>query len=64
VEAISPAQLKAWTRAPASIPPDRFKPTAPGDARWLWALALALICVEWLVRRERPVAAETEARAA
>jgi hypothetical protein len=64
VETISPAQLKAWTRAAASIPPDRFKPTAPGDARWLWALALALICVEWLVRRERPIAPETEARAA
>jgi hypothetical protein len=64
VEAIPPTQLKAWTRAPGPIPPGRFKPTPPGDARWLWALALGLLGAEWFVRRERPVAAGSEARAA
>jgi Aerotolerance regulator N-terminal len=64
VEAISPSQLKAWTRAAGPIPLERFEPTPPGDARWLWALALALLCAEWVVRRERPAAAGAEARAA
>ena len=64
VEAIPPAQLEAWTRAPGPIPAERFRATPPGDARWLWALALGLLCAEWVVRRERPAAAGTEARAA
>ena len=64
VEAILPSQLKAWTRAAGPIPPERFKAIPQGDARWLWALALALLCAEWVVRRERPAAAGTEARAA
>jgi len=64
VEAIPPSQLKAWTRAAGPIPDERFKPTPPGDSRWLWGLALALLCAEWAVRRDRPAAAGTEARAA
>ena len=64
VEAIPPAQLKAWTRTAGPIPPGRFKPTPPGDARWLWMMALALLCVEWVLRREKPAGARTEARAA
>ncbi len=64
VEAISPSQLKTWTRTAGPIPPGRFKPTPPGDARWLWALALALLCVEWVMRRDRPAVIRTEARAA
>lgn len=63
-ERIPASQLKAWTRPAASIPPERFRPTAPGDARWLWAVALALLCVEWIARRD-PVSAErSEVRAA
>ena len=64
VEAMAPSQLKAWTRAAGPIPGERFKPTPPGDSRWLWGLALALLCAEWVVRRDRPAAAGTEARAA
>jgi len=64
VEAIPPSQLKAWTRAAGPIPDERFKPAPPGDSRWLWGLALALLCAEWAVRRDRPAAAGTEARAA
>ena len=64
VEAIPPSQLKAWTRAAGPIPDERFKPAPPGDSRWLWGLALALLCAEWVVRRDRPAAAGTEARAA
>ena len=64
VEAIPPSQLKAWTRAAGPIPDERFKPTPPGDSRWLWGVALALLCAEWVVRRDRPAAAGTEARAA
>jgi hypothetical protein len=64
VEAISPSQLKTWTRTAGPIPAGRFKPTPPGDARWLWALALALLCVEWVMRRDRPAVIRTEARAA
>ena len=63
-ERIPPSHLKAWARPAAPIPPERFKPSAPGDARWLWALTLALLGVEWVVRRERTPALRTEARAA
>jgi hypothetical protein len=63
-ERIPSSQLKAWTRAAAPIPPERFKPTPPGDARWLWAIALVLLGVEWALRQERTPAARTEARAA
>ena len=64
VESIPASQLKAWTRVAGPIPNERFRSTPPGDARWLWALALALLCAEWIVRRDRPAAAGTEARAA
>jgi len=64
VESIPASQLKAWTRVAGPIPNERFRSTPPGDARWLWALALALLCAEWIVRRDRPAVAETEARAA
>jgi hypothetical protein len=61
---IASSQLMAWTRPAAPIPPERFKPSAPGDARWLWALALVLLCVEWVLRGERTPVARSEARAA
>jgi hypothetical protein len=64
VEHIPQSQLKAWTRPAAPIPPERFKPTAPGDGRWLWAVALALLAVEWGLRRDRTPATRTAARAA
>jgi hypothetical protein len=64
VESTPASQLKAWTRGAGPIPNERFRSTPPGDARWLWALALALLCAEWIVRRDRPDLARTEARAA
>lgn len=64
VESIPASQLKAWTRVAGPIPNERFRSRSPGDARWLWALALALLCAEWIVRRDRPAAAGTDARAA
>ena len=64
VEAIPASQLKTWTRAAGPIPNDRFRSTPPGDARWLWSLALALLFAEWIVRREKPATGRTEARAA
>jgi hypothetical protein len=66
VESIPESQLTSWTRTAGPIPDERFRSTPPGDARWLWALALALLSVEWIVRRARPrpVAAGSEPRAA
>ena len=64
VESIPASQLKAWTRVAGPIPNERSRSTPPGDARWLWASALALLCAEWIVRRDRPAAVRTEARAA
>jgi hypothetical protein len=64
VETIPASQLNAWTRAAGPIRDERFRSTAPGDARWLWGLALALLCAEWIARRDRAAAVRTEARAA
>jgi hypothetical protein len=64
VESIPASQLKTWTRAAGPIPNARFRSTPPGDARWLWALALALLGAEAFLRRDRPTAIRTEARAA
>jgi hypothetical protein len=66
--AISAEQLSRWTRAPGTPSPD-----APlsdeGDRRWLWAAALALLALEWRLRRSGSVAqaapdAPVEARVA
>ena len=66
--AISAEQLARWTRNPGAPSPD-----APlsdeGDRRWLWAAALALLALEWSLRRSAAVAkaatdAAVEARVA
>ena len=53
--ATSAEQLARWTRVPGTPSPD-----APlsdeGDRRWLWAAALALLALEWWLRRSAPVA--------
>jgi hypothetical protein len=61
--ALDDGVLSAWRRAPsataAGVPPDQ------SDGRWLWALALALLAVETVVRRRRSEsAAEVHADAA
>ena len=64
---IDEAQLRAWSRAPGAVPADA-RPADEGDRRWFWALALALLALEHLLRRaaKRPAVAATavEARVA
>jgi hypothetical protein len=64
VERVPAGRLAAWTRAPSPLTRERFRPTPPGDARWLWALALLALGLERVARREKPAAARSEARAA
>jgi hypothetical protein len=58
VRRIPPAVLAGWSR-PSQ--PDRSAPIADeGDRRWLWAAALVLIAVEWLLRRSSATATSEE----
>ncbi len=60
------AQLRAWSRAPGGVPADA-RPADEGDRRWFWALALALMALEHVLRRAaRPATTESavEARVA
>ena len=53
--AISAEQLARWTRLPG--PPSSDAPLSDeGDRRWLWAVALALLALEWLLRRSTSAA--------
>ena len=56
VERIPRAQLQQWTREPGAIAADQWKQSAPGDARWMWALVLVLLGVETIVRRRTDAA--------
>ncbi|MGE0866908.1 MAG: BatA domain-containing protein [Vicinamibacterales bacterium] len=49
---ISREQLQAWSRPPGPVPEDA-RPADEGDRRWLWALALALMALEFGLRRSR-----------
>lgn len=63
---IDDAQLHAWSRVPGGVPADA-RPADEGDRRWFWALVLALMALEYVLRRAaRPatVAAVVEARVA
>jgi hypothetical protein len=64
---IPPAQLDAWSRRPG--PPSSTAPIVDeGDRRWLWALVLVLLGVEWWMRQRHVPAAmidrDQEARVA
>jgi len=65
---ISSEQLARWTRPPGA--PAADAPLSDeGDRRWFWAAALALLAVEWWLRRSAPAAqaatnAPVEARVA
>lgn len=48
--AISAEQLARWTREPGLPSPDAPL-SEDGDRRWLWAAALALLALEWWLRR-------------
>ena len=67
LEAVSDSALRAMERAPAETSTSQHRPlddSGPSDARWLWALVLALLIVEWWLRRSRPMAgAETREHA-
>jgi hypothetical protein len=63
VERLSASQLAAWTRE-AKPSAGRWRPEPPGDARWLWGLALGLLVLEGLARRSQLEAREEQAHAA
>jgi len=63
VERISASQLASWTRD-AKPSAGRWRPQAPGDARWFWTLALSLLVIEGIVRRSRVEVREEQAHAA
>ena len=63
VERLSASQLAEWTRA-AKASAARWTPQPPGDARWLWGLALLLLLIEGFARRAYPAAREEQAHAA
>jgi hypothetical protein len=63
VESISASQVSAWTRQPGPRPAQRTG-KAPGDARWIWGLALLMLAVETIVRRAPQEAREEGRRAA
>lgn len=67
VETLSDGVLRSIERAPADAVPDQHRPLdgeGPSDARWLWLAVLALLLVEWRLRRTTASARiETEARA-
>jgi aerotolerance regulator-like protein len=53
VARIPSATLAAWTRVPGRVDLTDPRPRAPGDARWVWAVVLALLILEPLVRKQR-----------
>ncbi|HYE88382.1 MAG TPA: BatA domain-containing protein, partial [Vicinamibacterales bacterium] len=67
--AVPQSQLDALSRRPG-VPPDDAPIADEGDRRWIWALSLALLALEWWLRRRRAPAAnasappESEARVA
>jgi hypothetical protein len=61
---IPASQLAAWAREPGPPPPDQWRQAQPGDARYAWAAALALLMAESVVRRRRRAVVEEPARAA
>jgi hypothetical protein len=53
--AIARADLDAWSRPARGISP-QAQPGDEGDRRWFWLIALALLALEYWLRRERAVA--------
>jgi len=55
---MSDEELARWSRPPGPPPPGA-RPADEGDRRWLWATALVLIAVEYLLRRNSAAESET-----
>ena len=55
---IQDAQLRAWSREPGPAMPPTREMAVRDDRRWLWALALGLIALEWWMRRDRAAIAD------
>jgi hypothetical protein len=64
---LSDSTLGAMERAPGEASAGQHRPlddSGPSDARWVWALVLVLLIVEWWLRRSPPMAqSETQERA-
>jgi hypothetical protein len=63
VATIPDADLARWRRDPAPVTTSAIPTAGDSDARWLWALALALLVVEDRARRLHGRAAAREAHA-
>jgi aerotolerance regulator-like protein len=50
---VAASTLARWAREPAAPQADAWQRTTDSDGRWLWLIALALMGLEALVRRER-----------
>jgi hypothetical protein len=44
--------LRSWQREPVAAPAARDPRTGASDGRWLWVLALVLLALETVLRRE------------
>jgi hypothetical protein len=62
--AIADEDLRSLERAPAPLDEQTIRNIDLNDGRWLWALALALLGIEWRVQRRRAYADAEEDRAA
>jgi hypothetical protein len=56
---IPDATLKRWSRRPGETAADR-RPGDEADRRWLWAAALVLLALEYVLRRPRDVSQKIE----
>ncbi|HEY4303623.1 MAG TPA: BatA domain-containing protein [Gemmatimonadaceae bacterium] len=67
---VADAELRTWERVATDAASTQHRPldeNGPSDARWLWAIVLLLLVIEWRLRRASVVAApaaEERARAA
>jgi len=55
---IDEATLTRWSRPPGAADASAWRQTDESDGRWLWALALALLIVEGMVRKSSGAASQ------
>jgi hypothetical protein len=54
IQRMTAAELTSWSRPPAPVAADTWRWGEQSDSRWCWALALALLAVESMVRGRKP----------